>query len=139
MKKGVSAIVQLTVLPEAVTVTVRLSLPLMPVNVAVIERDECGLTDTWLVPQTTPLPLTLTGAVSVSLPLLVMVMVNDAQSFALAFKVLAPMAICTDEALTALLLTPVRVVVVFAEVAGLALTFSLGLGLAGGVALTEVV
>lgn len=32
--------VRLTVLPEAVTVTVRLSLPLMPVKVAVTERDE---------------------------------------------------------------------------------------------------
>ena len=111
--------VRLTVLPEAVTVTVRLSLALMPVKVAETDRDEWGLTVTWFVAQTTPLPLTLTGVVSVSLPLLVMVKVNDAQSFALAFRVLAPMAICTDEAVTAVVLTSVRLVVVLAEVAGL--------------------
>ena len=139
VKKGVSAMVRLTVLPEAVTVTVRLSLPLMPVKVAFTERDECGLTVTCLVAQVTPLPLTLTGVVSVSLPLLVMVKVNEAQSFALAFRVLAPMAICTDDALTALLLTSVRLVVVLTEVAGLGSGFALGLGLAGGVAVTEVV
>ena len=46
MKKGVSAMTRLADLPEAVTVTVRLSLPLMPVKVAVIERDEWGLTVT---------------------------------------------------------------------------------------------